>query len=455
LDHLLLPLENLRQEVDFFACEESLRLLHVAVDPALHGPALDVLGAMQWSPDNRRAVFVLEDPADAKTERWNVWCDRIVAEYASVRAAYAKSGINLAEIGLPAEGESLIRFAVVVKAAAKILGKPPAATTGLTIIFSTVSLPEPDRWLAFLDEILNRTPSLGSVRWGWMETGSSIGTKFVSRLGKDNALHVSCRVDPARQQEELEDLLSSMTEAQDDAIGPAAVGAAGPEILSPAHPTDPPKPDATDAVPAKQANRLFLQALRAVRDGDMKEAVRLQNLAFQKCLSSRNLPLAVEMEMLLATYVVQAAGGEKASLRSALAIFQRASARAYEAGLNLSGAKIDLVLAPLAKLAGEFELAGQAVRRAADKARTPAPALGIEALRMGADFMLETGNPEKAAELLGEALEIATAMSPAEAKHTAGVQCAEALAAIFRDQKQDRRALEMADLAKRLSTGRP
>jgi hypothetical protein len=161
------------------------------------------------------------------------------------------------------------------------------------------------------------------------------------------------------------------------------------------------------------------------------------------------------MEMLLATYVVQAAGGEKASLRSALAIFQRASARAYEAGLNVSGAKIDLVLAPLAKLAGEFVLAGQAVRRAADRARAPAPALGIEALRMGADFMLETGNPEKAAELLGEALEIATAMPLAEAKHTAGAQCAEALAAIFRDKKQDRRALEMADLAKRLSTGRP
>jgi len=41
LDHLLIPLENLRQEVDFFAREESLRLLHVTVDPALHGPALD------------------------------------------------------------------------------------------------------------------------------------------------------------------------------------------------------------------------------------------------------------------------------------------------------------------------------------------------------------------------------------------------------------------------------
>jgi hypothetical protein len=160
------------------------------------------------------------------------------------------------------------------------------------------------------------------------------------------------------------------------------------------------------------------------------------------------------MELLLATYVVQA-GGEKASLRSALAIFQRASTRAYEAGLTVSGAKIDIVLAPLAKLAGEFELAGQVLRRVADKARTLAPALGIEALRMGADFMLENGNPAKASELLGETLEIATAMPPAEARHTSAAKCAEALATILRGQKQDRRALEMEALAKRLAAGTP
>jgi hypothetical protein len=453
LDHLLLPLENLRQEVDFFAREESLRLLHVAVDPALHGPALDVLRAMQWSPDNRRAVFVLEGSTESQAERWNSWCERIVAEYAEVRAAYAKWNVELDEIVSPTEGEPLIRFAAVVKAASEVLGKPPAATNGLTVIFSTATLHEPDRWLAFLDEILNRTPSLGSVRWGWMETGASIGSEFVSRLGKENALHVECRIDPVHQREELEDLLSSMTEARDDAVGPAAAGAAGPAITPPGHPTDPPKLDATATATAKQVNRLFLQALRAVHDGDMTEAVRLQNLAFQQCLSTRNLPLAVEMELLLATYMVQAAEGEKASLQSAVAIFQRASARAYEAGLAVSGAKIDIVLAPLAKLAGEFELAGQALRRAADKAATSAPALSIEALHMGADFMLENGNPAKAAELLDEALKTATAMPPAEARHTSAPQCAEALAAILRGQKQDRRALEMEELAKRLAAG--
>jgi len=409
---------------------------------------------MQWSPDNRRAVFVLEDTTESQAERWNAWCERIVAEFADVRAAYAKWNVKLDEIVPSAEGEPVIRFAAVVKAASEILSKPPAATKGLTIIFSTATLREPDRWLAFLDEILNRTPSLGGVRWGWMETGAAIGSEFVGRLGKETALHVECRIDPVRQREELEDLLSSMTEASDDSIGPAAAGAAAPAILPPAHPTDPPKPDLTATVPAKQVNRLFLQAVRAVRDGDMKEAVRLQNLAFQQCLSIRDLPLAVEMELLLATYVVQEARGEKASLRSAVAIFQRASARAYEAGLAVSGAKIDIVLAPLAKLAGEFELAGVALRRAADKAATSAPALSMEALRMGADFMLESGNPAKATELLDEALRIATAMPLAEAKHTSASHCAEALAAILRGQKQDRRALEMEELAKRLAAGR-
>jgi hypothetical protein len=454
LDHLLLPLENLRQEVDFFAREESLRLLHVVADRALHGPALDVLRAMQWSPDNRRAVFVLEDPTEPRAERWNAWCEQIVAELANVREAYAKSGIKLDQIESPGEGEPLIRFAAVLKAAAEILGRPPAAASGITVILSTTALREPEGWLAFLDEILNRTPSLGNVRWGWMETGVAVGNDFVRDLGKEKALHVDCRVDPIRQREELEDLLSAMTEAGDDAAGPAAAGAAVPRTSPPPHPTDPPKPDVATN-PAKQANRLFLQGVRAVRSGDMKEAVRLQNLAFQQYLSARNLPLAVEMELLLATYAVQAAGGEKASLRSALAIFQRASARAYEAGLAASGAKIDLVLAPLAKLAGEFELAGHVLRRAADKARTSAPALSIEALRLAADFMLESGNLPKAAELLGEALEVAANMPPTEAKSTSAASCAEALAAIMRDQKQDGRALEMEELAKRLAARIP
>jgi hypothetical protein len=245
LDHLLLPLENLRQEVGFFAREESLRLLHVVVDSALHGPALDVLRAVQWSPDNRRAVFVLEDPTDLPTERWIAWCEQIVMGFASISEAYAKSGIKLDEISPPAEGEPLIRFAVVLKAASEILGKPPAATSGLTVIFSTTIIREPDRWLAFIDEIINRTPSLGNIRWGWMETGAAIGNELVSRLGKENALHVECRVDSLRQQEELEDLLSSLTEARDDAVGPAAAGAAAPAVSPPSHPTDPPKAGVT------------------------------------------------------------------------------------------------------------------------------------------------------------------------------------------------------------------
>jgi hypothetical protein len=107
----------------------------------------------------------------------------------------------------------------------------------------------------------------------------------------------------------------------------------------------------------------------------------------------------------------------------------------------------------MAKLVGEFELAGKALRRAADEARPLAPALSIEALRLAADFLLEQGNTTKASELLGEALEIATAMPPAEAKRTSATNCAEALAAIFRDQHLDSRAVEMDALARSITEG--
>jgi tetratricopeptide (TPR) repeat protein len=452
LDHLTLPLEHLRREADFFAREESLRLLHVTVELALHAPALDVLRAMQWSPDNRRAVIVLEDP-DSKANRWTTWNEQLLAEFAGIRAAYGKAGVKLNEAVPASQGEPILRFATTLKATSDILSQPPAATKGLTVIFATADLRDPDKWLAFLDEILNRTPSLGQVRWGWMETGAPIGNDFVGKLGDEAALHVACRVDPVRQKEDLEDLLAAMAEAPDDAMGPAAAGGAAPAILPPPHPTDPPKPSNADAVPTRQANRLFLQGLQAVRAGDLKEAVGLQNLAFQECLSAQNVSMDVEMELLLATYVVQAAGGERASLRSALAIFQRASERARDAKLVVAGAKIDIVLAPMAKLVGEFELAGQALRRAADEARPLAPALSIEALRLAADFLVEKGSAEKASELLSEALEIATAMPPGEAKQTSAANCAEALAAIFRARKEEDRAVEMDVLARRLAAG--
>jgi hypothetical protein len=451
LDHILLPLEHLRQEVNFFAREESLRLLHVIADPALQGAALDVFRAMQWSPDNRRAVFVLEDPTERQTERWNVWNGRVRAVFASVRAAYAKTGVELADLGpLDELKDPLIRFAAVLKDASDILGQAPARTKGITVIFSTAAPRDADQWLAFLVEVLNRTPSLAGVRWGWMETGKAIGSDFVAELGKDLALHVECRVDPVQQEEELEDLLSSMVEASDQASGPLAAGAAGPTVDPPRHPTDPRKPD--EASPARPANRLLLQGVQAVRAGDMKEAIRLQNLAFEQCLSSENVPLAVEMELLLATYAVQAAGGEISHLHLSLSVLQRASERAYQAGLAASGAKIDIILAPMAKLVGEFELAGQALRRAADRARTSAPALSIEALRLAADLMLENARLIRAADLLREALAIAMGLPLAEAQSTAASRCADCLAAILRDQKQDREASEMDALAVRLAT---
>jgi len=284
-----------------------------------------------------------------------------------------------------------------------------------------------------------------------METGKATGSEFVAELDKDVSLHVECRVDPARQQEELEDLLSSMAEADDGASGPAAAGAAATTIAPPRHPTDLPR--ASESSPDRQAHRFFLKAVRAVRTGEMKEAVRLQNLAFQQCLSVENASLAVEMELLLATYAVQAAGGENAPLRAALSIFQRASERAYKAGLIVAGAKIDIILAPMANLVGQYELAGQALRRAADRSRTEAPALSIEALRLAAEFMLENANQAKTAELLREALALAIGLPPAEAKDTAASKCAKTLAALLRDQKQDPEAAEMDLLAARLTTG--
>jgi hypothetical protein len=65
--------------------------------------------------------------------------------------------------------------------------------------------------------------------------------------------------------------------------------------------------------------------------------------------------------------------------------------------------------------------------------------------------MLESGNQTKATELLREALALAASLPIAEVQSTAASMCAEALAAILRDQKQDREASEMDALAARFA----
>jgi hypothetical protein len=449
LDHLLFPIESLRQGTEFFARVESLRLLHVVADPELLGPALDVIRAIEWSPENRRAVFVIEDQLSNAAERWTARTDRLLAGLAAIRAAYAKTGIDIPDIALPPEGEPPIQFARALRAASESLCRPPAQSAGIIAIVATSDPAGGEEWLRFLDEALRRTPSLADVRWCWLESGQAVGDGLVSALGSKTALHLECRIDTVRQREELDDLLSAMAQAPDDAAGPAAAGAAGPTVAPPPHPTDPPKTGNADGE-ALQATRAFLHGLQAVRAGDMNEAVRLQTLAFHLFQAGSDPRLAAEMELLLATYLVQAAGGKAASLRPALSVFERASEHAYRLGLSAVGGKIDLVMAPLAKLAGELELAGRGLRRAADRTKDCAPALSIEALRMAADLVLASGNRAKAAELLGEAVAVAATLPEAEARQTSAASCAESLAGLLREQRQGQRAVEMDDLAKRL-----
>jgi hypothetical protein len=133
-----------------------------------------------------------------------------------------------------------------------------------------------------------------------------------------------------------------------------------------------------------------------------------------------------------------------------LAAFERAAERARAASLPLAAAKVDLLLGIVAKTAGDLELTGRALRRAADTARPIAPALAIEALRTVAEYLVEAKAPKSAIPVLEEALAIAEGMDDSEARQTSAGLCARMLAPLLRAQRHEERAVKAEAAARRL-----
>jgi hypothetical protein len=237
----------------------------------------------------------------------------------------------------------------------------------------------------------------------------------------------------------------------------ASAGLAAPAVAPPPHPSDPP-PDRAGVKPGKDAPDTpnadvlksplgpFLKGVDAMRAGDLDGAITLQQAARERCLARGEIPEAVEMELLLATYAVQALGAGKARLRPALEVLKRAVARAEEAGLLMLGAKASIMLGLVARLADDGRLAGGSFLRAADlatEAGGTARVLAIEALRLAGELAVGAGLEQRAVALWQEALDHTVAMPRAEAEATSAPECAQALARLLRKHKLEQRAQEV------------
>jgi hypothetical protein len=479
MDHLNEPIDDLRQEAFHFASAEDVRLLYVRVDEVLRQPALETLAAMQWAPGCKRSVFVLDDRSNPEADRWIAWKRALATEYELLRQAHAKAAMTLPEIP-PVLGDETpeILFARQLKRVADTFARPDAPTKGVLVVLalriqpgsaSRKQVEAEVKTAAIIEALILTTPSLKAVRWALLvpadPADASDATKharLADTLG-DEAIAVDCVVDPEQQAEEMDDLLGAMAEAGDgpdgaETAGPArlaaSAGMAAPAVAPPPHPSDPP-PEAVGVKAGKDGPEVegplpplgpFLKGVEAMRAGDLNAAIKLQQEARERCLARNDIAGAVEMDLLLATYAVQALSAGKARLRPALEVLKRAVARAEEAGLLMLGAKAALMLGLVARLDEDGRLAGGSFRRAADLATEvggPARALAIEALRLAAELAAGAGLEQRAVALWQEALDHAVAMPRAEAEATSAPECARALAKLLRKHKLEERAQEI------------
>jgi tetratricopeptide (TPR) repeat protein len=217
-------------------------------------------------------------------------------------------------------------------------------------------------------------------------------------------------VDRERQCAEIDGLLDAIASAPADVTGPARVGAAKPDIAPPVR-----VGAARSAAPPLTANYIppFVEGIKAVRRGDMRQAITLQREAHARRLAAGDTAGALEMEILLAVYQGQLALASRENTRPALETFERAIRAANDAGLVDVASRAGLLEGVLANAAGDAPGAVRTLQRAASLAETAgAHALQAEALRLSADLVSRAGLNDRAAQFRADAARAAARARP-------------------------------------------
>jgi len=312
-----------------------------------------------------------------------------------MRVAYGESGVSLPELATDETSAApLVSFAGAVQRIAHSLSTPPAPTEGVVIVLGAGSVGERSRLVEELTGVI-AAPSLASVRWAIIERGAATLVPVVNSMGPA-ALSLTCRIDRDRQRTETDGLLDALAGAPGDAIRPARVGGAGPDVAPPPRRGEPRLPAPTQPSPIPP----FIGGVKALRRGELEQAVALQRDAHARRVAAGDLSGALEMEILLAVYQGQLALASRSSVRPALATFEAAIERATGAALPAVAARAAFLAGVLTSAGGDAPAAVLALQRASTLAEVAGShPLQAEALRFAADLVARNGLPDRAAQL--------------------------------------------------------
>jgi hypothetical protein len=422
MDHLALPLENLHKACGEFITDGGSRVLYVPVDDELAAGAKALVTALEWHPENRRFVVLLDPGHGPKDEGWAERTATLRAAYEAIADAHQLEAVGLPE--LPAAEASVdLRLAFAKTLASVVTALAPDGETeaeGLLIVLAPDAVHDPRAFARAWREMV-AAPTLAHVKWIWLhrlegrespcaQISDAMGTEVVTR---------PCRIDRELQRREVDQMLDRMRGAL-SAAGPLPGGPTGarPRVPAPPHPSDPPVVPVTMAAAASVAFAdAVLATAQALRRGRVEDALPALRDARDACMSEGRVPEAVEVELLLATLGATLLRGKGQLHDQVKGLFASAARRAEAAGIQAQAANVWLMFGCAAMAQGDLEAAVGAFLQSAQRAeQARVPLVRFHALRLAGEMAESARLVAKTRELWEAALQTAAAVPDAEAE---------------------------------------
>jgi tetratricopeptide (TPR) repeat protein len=422
MDHLAIQLEALHKACGAFLVDGDAKVLYVPVDDELADGAKALVTALEWHPENRRFVFVLEAGHGPKAEGWTERTEELRETYERIVEAHQAEAVGLPELPAsePAEDARLTFAKTLVSVAAPLGPEGDTEAQGLLVVIAPTTVENPRAFARAWREMMG-APTLASVKWIWLhrlevddvplaQVGELMGTAVVTR---------PCLVDRELQRREVDGMLARMRAAI-SAGAPLPGGATGarPRVAAPPHPSDPPLATVSvDATPPTVFADAILATAQALRRGDTAEALPGLRTARDACLSGGRVSEAVELELLLATLAATVLRSKGQLHEQVKALFANAARRAEAAGLHAQAANVWLMFGCAAMAQQDLEAAVSSFLQSADRAeQAQVPLVRFHALRFAGEMADSARLSAKARELWEAALQTVASLPEAEAE---------------------------------------
>jgi hypothetical protein len=421
-----------------------MRLLQITTTEPQRIGLLEHVAAAEHIGENACPFLFIEAPMTKEDDGWFIRRCEVRAQMEMLRARELAhpEGAPVAEMPEDDDADTdLGRFCLTLAQAVKCCGAPIG---GLVVVLTPMAMEDPLRWREEVAALVAR-PELSRVRWVIVDLQEPTCMDIARGLEK-KARIVYARLDMKAVEADVDALLAGTETAPPGAGGLRLSGAAGPDEAPPkrynAQTTTPEQieklaaeagvpPAVLQVEPMQKLRGMITGAARAMRKGDVFEAISKQREARAFCRTIGWRKGAVMMALLLGGYALQADAPKTAS-----AIFMEARAEATDEGMAEQAAQAQMALAAGLLLERKEDEAARAFAEAGRLAESlGSSVMAIEGYRMCGQLCMARGDDKHAAQAFVRALECAGEAKPEEKALSSAPEAARALATICRSHE--------------------